>query len=621
MKKATGQQRKRYFPVSGPRGVGQGARGPSIFSFLVILCLVAACSALYLSLSHFVFPNFALLESHVATVIVDSLVATLVAFFVMRKIYRLSDERRVEKLRADTAESSIQSYARRLIETSLDPMVTISPDGIIKDANAAAEEATGLARQDLIGTDFSQYFTDPERARDVCRKVLEQGDVRDLELTIKHANGRFTPVLYNASVYSDGEGEVGGIFAAARDISRYRKAVEETERRNHELVAINSIGRTVSQSLELKEMLGAALHDLLRLPFFRGEAGGMIFLARKDSPYLSVTVHEGIKKDHPCLSSPIKVGECLCGLSYSSEDLIISHRKSADSRHTRVCHGIDGRADVCVPLRARHSVMGVLYLTLPEALEGLTDGWTDFLISIAAPIGIAIDNARLYEEVKLQNARLRNLSYRLGELEESERRALSRELHDRVGQNLTALAINLTILRTQLVGNTVDSVLARLDDCVNLVGETTERMRDIMVELRPAVLDDYGLLAALRWYGTKFSSRTGIEVRVEGEEKAVRLGTSIENALFRIAQEALTNVAKHAKASLVTIRFHGDDGYATMTIWDNGKGFAQDASAKGAETPSWGILTMRERAERVGGRFEIDSGNTRGTTVRVDIQR
>lgn len=547
--------------------------------------------------------------------------ATLVAFLVMRKIYRLSDEKRLEKLRADEAEVSVQSYARRLIEASLDPMVTISPDGRIRDANAATEAVTGFARDQLIGTDFSLYFTDPEDARKVYTKVLNDGDIRDLELTIKHKDGRITPVLYNASVYRDREGQVAGIFAAARDISGYKKVLEEVERRNQELIAINTVGRTVGQSLEIEEMLRGALHTLVELPFFRGEAGGMIFLSQEGSSFLSVAVHEGIPNDHPCLSAPIKPGECLCGLAYSSEDLIISHKQGKDSRHTRVCHGIADRADVCVPLRARHSVMGVLYLTLPKALEGLTDKWADFLISIGGQIGIAIDNARLYEEVRTQNIQLRNLSYRLGELEESERRELARELHDKVGQNLTAIAINLTILKGQLVDHAMESLLLRLDDCMSLVEETTERMRDVMVELRPAVLDDYGLLAALRWYGDKFSSRTKIAVHVEGKQNTERLEPSVENALFRIAQEALTNVAKHAEATTVTVRLDIDGGYATMTISDNGKGFTHVPSLRGKGVGSWGILTMRERAERVGGRFEIDSGGAIGTTVKVEVRR
>jgi PAS domain S-box-containing protein len=594
---------------------------PSLVSFLLILCTVMVGTALYFVITHFVFPRLEILESHVATIILDSFVATAIAFFVIRKISRLSEDKRIEKMRADKAEILAQTHARSLIEASLDPLVTITANGLVDDVNAATELVTGYTRRELIGTDFSRYFTDPERARDIYEKVLQRGSIRDFELIIRHRNGYLTPVLYNASVYTDKEKQVKGVFAAARDMTQYKEAQQEVERRNQELIAINTIARTVSQSLELKEMLDNALTEFLKLSFFRGEAGGMVFLLDDRSSELSVMVHKGIPKNHPCLSLPVKPGECLCGLAFSSEDLIISHEKGSDKRHTRRCHGFDQRTDVCIPLRARNSVVGILYLALPEAFGDLTDSGADFLISISGQIGIAIDNTRLYEAVRVQHEQLRDLTYRLGEVEESERRELARELHDKVGQNLTALGISLNILKAQLGHDGKGQVSARIDDCLDLVSETTAHIRDVMVELRPSVLDDYGLFAALRWYGAQLSSRTNIQVKVEGDENMDRLGVSIENAFFRIAQEALTNVAKHTEASRVTIHLDTDDGYARMAITDNGKGFNKDKSSVKNDVGTWGLLTMHERALRIGGRFQIESDIGKGTKVVVEVDR
>ena len=392
---------------------------PSLVSFLLILCSVMAGTVLYLVITHLIFPGVAILESHVATIILDSSVATALAFFVIRKIYRLSEDKKIEQMRADEAEHLAQGHARSLIEASLDPLVTITANGLVNDVNAATELVTGYTRRELIGTDFSRYFTDPGRARDVYEKVLQRGSIRDFELTIRHRNGDLTPVLYNASAYTDKEKQVQGVFAAARDMTQYKEAKKEVESRNQELIAINTISRTVSQSLELKEMLDNALKELLKLSFFRGEAGGMIFLSDDRSSELSVMVHKGIPENHPCLSLPVKPGECLCGLAFSSDVLIISHEKGSDERHTRRCHGLDQRADVCVPLRARNSVVGILYLALPEAFKAMTDSGADFLISIGGQIGVAIDNACLYEAVRVQHEQLRDLTYRLGEVEES----------------------------------------------------------------------------------------------------------------------------------------------------------------------------------------------------------
>ncbi len=121
-------------------------------------------------------------------------------------------------------ESDAAEYARSLIEVSLDPLVTISPEGKITDVNEATIRVTGRARDELIGTDFSDYFTDPESARRGYREAFDKGSVTDYPLTIRHQNGRLTDVLYNASVYRGREGDVLGVFAAARDISHRRQA-------------------------------------------------------------------------------------------------------------------------------------------------------------------------------------------------------------------------------------------------------------------------------------------------------------------------------------------------------------------------------------------------------------
>jgi PAS domain S-box-containing protein len=487
--------------------------------------------------------------------------------------------------------------------------------------NAATELVTGYTRRELVGTDFSQYFTDPQRARDIYEKVLQRGSIRDFELTMRHRNGNLTPVLYNASVYLDNEKKVKGVFAAARDISHYKQAQQELERRNQELVAINTIGKNVSQSLELKEMLNNVLEELLKLSFFRGEAGGMVFLLNDHSSELSVIVHKGIPDNHPCISNPVKAGECLCGLAFSRDDLIISHEKGTDRRHTRRCHGLDQRADVCVPLRARNSVVGILYLALPDTFGELVDSGVDFLVSVGGQIGIAVDNARLYETVKEKHEQLRELTYRLGEAEESERRKLARELHDKVGQNLTALGISLNILKARIQHDATGNTQSRVDDCLNLVGETTARIRDVMAELRPSALDDYGLLSALRWYGAQFFTRTGIIVYVDGDDARGRLGISIENAFFRIAQEALTNVAKHSGASRVDIHLHAENGRTCLTILDNGKGFIKKSFPANNSAESWGLSAMNERALRIGGRFHIDSRTGKGTRVVVEVEQ
>ncbi len=214
---------------------------------------------------------------------------------------------------------------------------------------------------------------------------------------------------------------------------------------------------------------------------------------------------------------------------------------------------------------------------------------------------------------------LRDLTARLSELEEAERRKFARELHDQVGQTLSAININLSIIQSQLSRNTKLLIKKRLTDSMELVRQVTKRVQDVMADLRSPVLDDYGLLAALKWYGVQFASRMNIKVMVHGMEPMPRLNMAVENALFRIAQEALTNVAKHAQAKQITIIMETNPQITRLTIADDGVGFNLADNNIPEKRQSWGMISMTERAEAVGGIFRIASQPGLGTEVMVVV--
>jgi two-component system sensor histidine kinase UhpB len=207
------------------------------------------------------------------------------------------------------------------------------------------------------------------------------------------------------------------------------------------------------------------------------------------------------------------------------------------------------------------------------------------------------------------------LSRRLVEVQEAERRKLSRELHDRVGQNLTALSINLDILRTKLAGSEYAEHRARLSDSAALLESTVDSIEDVMAELRPPMLDDYGLLPALHWYAQDFSRRTGIEVLVSGKDGPERAAPEMEITLFRIAQEALTNVAKHSHASRVRIALEHVNGHCRMALRDDGIGIEGARRTR----PGLGMVTMRERAQALGGKFDVRNVPGGGTHITIEI--
>ena len=213
---------------------------------------------------------------------------------------------------------------------------------------------------------------------------------------------------------------------------------------------------------------------------------------------------------------------------------------------------------------------------------------------------------------------LQSLSQRLVELQEDERRAIARELHDRIGQALSALKIDLSMMKDELSEDSKQHIGPRLDDSVHLVVETISLVRNLMTDLRPAELDDYGLEVALLTYMKEFKSRYNIQVRLEPSDTTLpRLNPSVEMTLLRIAQEALMNVARHSQADQVTVSLQQEENAIRLTIQDNGAGI-EDLPEK-IRRGNHGLTIMRERAEAVGGKYEIFSTPTTGTRIEVTV--
>jgi len=235
----------------------------------------------------------------------------------------------------------------------------------------------------------------------------------------------------------------------------------------------------------------------------------------------------------------------------------------------------------------------------------------------ACLVGVGVDiTERRRSEVALREyaGRLQALSRKLIEVQENERRTLARELHDTVGQELTALSLNLIMMRAAIPAQLALEIGQRLEDSEALLQETTQHIRHVMVELRPAGIDELGLLAALKEHATRVARRGGLSIVVRGVEPKPRLPPTVEMALFRIAQEALNNTVKHAQASEASIELQAERGSVVLTVTDNGKGF--DARPeRGNGLYGMGMTTMRERAELIGWSFQVQTGSGQGTRV------
>src|SRR6266581_233614 len=218
-------------------------------------------------------------------------------------------------------------------------------------------------------------------------------------------------------------------------------------------------------------------------------------------------------------------------------------------------------------------------------------------------------------EVRRSRERLEALSQRLLKVQENERRLIARELHDQIGQALTAVKLNLESLRSGARGGRGAKGFP-LDESVAIVEQLMEAVRSMSLELRPSVLDDLGLAAALRWYGDRQGRRAGLAVRVRTQLPTERLASDLETACFRVAQEAITNVARHAAAKRVAVDVRAEDGTLDLTVRDDGSGFDVVAVRRGTTADgSIGLDGMEERVRLLGGDFRIDSHSGTGTTV------
>ena len=223
--------------------------------------------------------------------------------------------------------------------------------------------------------------------------------------------------------------------------------------------------------------------------------------------------------------------------------------------------------------------------------------------------------------IKEQNEKLQasKVSRRMVEVQEAERRDVANHLHDLVGQKLTALSINLNIIKSQLLPNQSAQIQARLEDSLKMVEETTESIRDVMAELRPDVLDDFGLTPVLRWYAEQFTKRTGVATSVVDEGPVRRLSPTAEHALFRMAQNALSNVAKHAHADRAVVTLRSTPRSTCLTVADNGDGFDPTVVHQATHDHGWGLMIMRERAEAIGAQLDIKSARGHGTRIMVTL--
>ena len=382
----------------------------------------------------------------------------------------------------------------------------------------------------------------------------------------------------------------------------YDHLESEVADRTKELATLNTLATVVSRSLNLEEILNDALDEALEIV---GMRKGQAFLLEEKTQRLILIAHRGLSDDLVHYTAQLPLETSTSGLAAQEEHPVFRNVSDyPDSRLKDLIQREGIRLVISVPLRAKGETMGAIDLG-SQAMRSITPDELSLLAAIGHQIGMAVENARLYEQAQ-----------ELAVVEERGR--LARELHDAVTQTLFSASLIAEALPEIWEGDR-DEARKLLGEMQRLSRGALAEMRSLLLELRPAALVETGLGDLLRQLGVAVTGREDVSVTVT-EEGECALPDDVHVALYRIAQEALNNVVKHARASRVTVSLHctapvnsGDGKRVELCVCDNGCGFDVDC----IPPDCLGLGIMRERAQSVGAALTIETQPGHGAEVTV----
>lgn len=391
-------------------------------------------------------------------------------------------------------------------------------------------------------------------------------------------------------------------------------------RRLRESEAIAEVSRALSQTLEpqsILELIADTAHRILPRTDW-----AVIHLLRGRPERLFPVAWAGSAP--PAEDYIIAPNEGIAGRALSGGKALSTSDVEYDPRASQFARRTGMHSLLVAPIQSRNRMLGTISIV---ARAPNVFGHEDerLMTILAAQAAMAIENAQLFDSqrrartvAEMQRERLRALTKRIVTAQEDERLRISRELHDEAGQALTSLKISLELIRAGLPKDQ-EALRQRLGDVAGLADETMETLRMLAHDLRPPGLDAFGLNVALEGLCYDFGVRTNLPVTYSGVELP-KLPTTVALSMYRVVQEALTNIAKHAEARAVQVFLTFEEGSLDLAIVDDGKGFSVEADGVDPrERSGIGLVSMQERAELLGGKLEVDTAPGRGTRLKVRI--
>jgi signal transduction histidine kinase len=428
--------------------------------------------------------------------------------------------------------------------------------------------------------------------------LKSEGEVSGILAVVTRRERRFLPT--EVELLSSIGGQLG---LAVRNAILFARS----QQRNEELAALLSVGQAAASSIDLAPMLERALDAIIAVT--STEVAEVWLLS--DEGELTLERTRGAAEESFQGARTLRIGEGLPGQAVLADSVVAVHDLSNDPRFAREEAARLGFKTFCaLPLRRGSRTVGVLAVAARSGEALCSTSELRLLEGIGEHVAMAIENARLHEQV-----------LDVAVLEERER--ISRELHDGLGQVLGYINTQALAIRRLLRSGRTEEATREVIAIENAAKELYTDVRESILGLRISLAAQGGFVPALRTYLARYGEMTGVGVRLEVPDgPAPRLPASIEIQLLRIVQEALTNVRKHARTTRASVSLAYTDDGLTLTVADDGRGFDPALSVRRG-WPRFGLQTMRERAEAIGGTFEIVSERAYGTMamVRVPFER
>jgi len=474
------------------------------------------------------------------------------------------------------------------------------------------------------GADFEDYAeaVHPDDREYVMQRrvqLLTERGPSDIEYRVVWPDGSVHVIFGRATVVYDEMGQAVRVYGTNVDITERKRAEEATKHQAARAETLARIAARLNKQLNLEAVIHAVCEEVINT-FQVSQATMSLYDKKRD-----LLVYAGginIPPEYTATMEPITRSRFDDFLRTMGSIMVVPDIQSLpDVPNAEFSSRLDVRTVVTTAMLRDQELVGVLVVGVNGHVREFNNDELTLLKAISDQAAQAIANAQLLKSANEQHEQLRALSAKVVEVQETERQALTTELHDRVGQNLTGLSINLQNIKASLSDEAAQALATKFDDVQALVEDITRQIRDIMAELHPPELEDYGLAVALEAYAEQAASRANLKL-IAGLPDLVPppLPSDARIALFRAAQEAISNVLKHANAIHLEIRLEERDGRIRLMVADDGQGFEPDrASQKEAQT--WGLKIMRERIESIGGKVQVESEPGKGTQVIFEIER